>query len=95
MSELFSKIQSQIEDGTIQLTDRPQEGQSAYQIARLLEAARVHFGIDRKPIVPQYVYNLAKQGQIDGNKGPVTGRRFSDDVVAAFVTKWVARNLKN
>lgn len=94
MSELFSKIEKGIADGTIQVSDRPADGISGYQLARLLEEARVHFGIDRNPIVPQYVYNLIKNGSVDGIKGSATGRRFDEETVEKFVTKWVARNVK-
>jgi hypothetical protein len=90
---ILDSVAEKIDSGELELSTPVAEGWSAYQIAALLNEAIKRFGIDRTPVPPQYVYNLGKNGQIDGIKGKMTGRRFDEATVQKFVEKWVSRNL--
>jgi hypothetical protein len=90
---ILDSVAAKIDSGEITGTQVAQDGWTAYQVHRLLNEAVSKFSLARGPVTPQYVYNLAKNGNIDGIKGPVTGRRFDDETVQAFVERWVARNL--
>src|ERR1700748_2687814 len=90
---ITERIAQQVAEGTITST-APEElsGYTPYQVGKVLAETYATVGITTV-VQPQYVYNLARSGKIDGIKGSTTGRRFTEEQVEEFVTKMVARNL--
>lgn len=90
---IVEKIAQQVAAGEITSTAEAQaEGFTAYQVWKLLAETFATVGIT-KATQPQWVYNLARAGAIDGIKGQTTGRRFTEEQVEAFIAKQVAKNL--
>ena len=93
IANLITDLQSQIDAGTLVPDETAPEGYTAYQVAVLLEETYKSLKIN-KTVKPQYLYNLAKSGSVDGVKhASMKDVRFTEDVVKKFITKMVRRNL--
>ena len=73
---------------TIEIDDVETDGTTPYGIAKVVNEVLETIG-STKRVAPQQMYNLAKNGKINGTKG---SKRFSDEEVEQFVARFVANN---